>query len=580
MNEKDSLEYHYLWEKSRKVFRVVLDDPTYSTETKKTSHNYLTVGKSLTRGGEIIYGKKYLLRLELERIKKEQETLRPSSTPLNQEAPLTSQPSQEVSCVSNQNKGNQSLSEESQNQDSKQESDESMPQVKQLINVGEILVLKKASKETGLEKKLVRLLAKGLGEDVLHLAYYLVSTGEALSNSTEWFSERKLKAITPQRISDILQSLTPETCSGFMKEWIASNVGQNPLCYDITSISTYSDRINIAEYGYNRDKEKHLKQINLALVTDQKTHTPLTFRVLNGSISDVCTVENTIREFTKCGITPFGMIMDRGFWSEKNIEALQNNKIHFMMPIPNNVKWAKEVIRKNESKVYEADEYVDEENSIVRAYTVYDPKKTGHRCWCHLYYSPKMASDQRENRINEHNERRKELQTESEKDEHRSYYEEYFVVQKRNGKRIVKEKKSLKAILSEEIFGFWALYTDIEKDPIKSLEIYRTRNYIETAFDDLKGVTDAKRLRIHSDKAVYGKLFIQFCAQILRNKLREFISEFSSETKKYASRPSTLLSRVRSYTRVVYHGRYKHYYNEPSKGQKLIFRDLKIDYQA
>ena len=73
------------------------------------------------------------------------------------------------------------------------------------------------------------------------------------------------------------------------------------------------------------------------------------------------------------------------------------------------------------------------------------------------------------------------------------------------------EKTPLAVVLKETNFGYWVLYTDMEKDAFTALEDYRDRNFIEAGFDDLKGSTDAKRLRVHHDKSVYGRIFIKFC---------------------------------------------------------------------
>lgn len=108
--------------------------------------------------------------------------------------------------------------------------------------------------------------------------------------------------------------------------------------------------------------------------------------------------------------------------------------------------------------------------------------------------------------------------------------------------------------------------------------MYRDRTYIESGFDDLKGAIDMKRLRSKKTESVYGRLFIQFCAQVLRTVLRNKIRSFDAETKKYASSPDTLLKRVKSYSEVKFSGKYKAQYSAPTKGQRLIFKELEIDF--
>jgi transposase len=46
------------------------------------------------------------------------------------------------------------------------------------------------------------------------------------------------------------------------------------LCYDITSISSYSEFNEFIKYGHNRDNEK-LPQLNLAILFGQKGRLPV-----------------------------------------------------------------------------------------------------------------------------------------------------------------------------------------------------------------------------------------------------------------------------------------------------------------
>lgn len=99
-------------------------------------------------------------------------------------------------------------------------------------------------------------------------------------------------------------------CKFFKEVWISSKAPDRTLCYDITSVSTYASGIDMVEFGYNMDREGWLRQINLALVTDKETHMSLAFRVVNGSLGDVGTLNDTVREFTGYGAKSYETIMD------------------------------------------------------------------------------------------------------------------------------------------------------------------------------------------------------------------------------------------------------------------------------
>ena len=527
MNETNKIDYKYVYEKSRKLYRVVVDHPVYDKATKKTKHHYETVGKAKERGGEIEFGSKYALVHDVEKQK------------------------------------------------------EAVPVIKEVIPSGEVLVLQEASRKTGLKKTLVNAFGKDKAEKVEALTFFLLCTEEAMMDAEGWCSERKLKELSSPRISELFPTLNETACSTFFSQWCKAKAKDRSVCYDITSVSTYSTDMDIAEYGYNRDHENWLRQINLAMVTDQETHIPLAFRPLNGSLNDSQTLENTVCEFEGYGAKPYGVMMDKGFWKKENLEMLRSKGIKFTLPVPSSVSWATKLIKEHKNDVFSSSYYEDDDGNTTFCYTVYDPQNEGRKVWAHIYYSPAIETAKKEKFVKEYMARRKELEEDRADERYRSFYDEYFTVSKkgRGGKIHVADKRPLSEILSDKLFGYWILYTDMEKDGIKALVMYKERTFIEAGFDDLKGATDMRRLRSHKTKSVYGRFFIQFCAQILRTELRNDIRSFDAETKKYAPSPDSLLKRVKSYSKVKFSGKYKPQYSAPTKGQRLIFKALGIDFR-
>ncbi|MBR1918159.1 MAG: hypothetical protein IJ831_00880 [Spirochaetales bacterium] len=85
---------------------------------------------------------------------------------------------------------------------------------------------------------------------------------------------------------------------------------------------------------------------------------------------------------------------------------------------------------------------------------------------------------------------------------------------------------------------------------------------------------------MHHDRSVHGRIFLQFCAQILRTQIRSEITGFDQETRKYAADPDSLLNRVRMYSKVSCTGRQGNQYTVMDMGQRLIFKALKIHEEA
>jgi hypothetical protein len=104
------------------------------------------------------------------------------------------------------------------------------------------------------------------------------------------------------------------------------------LIYDLSTTFSRSMSIQQAEKGYNKDKI-HLPQINLALLCSADTGFPTMIRSVPGSVKDIKTLSNTIKEMDIEGKL---LILDRGFFSEDVIKDLSEAKIDYVLPTRRN----------------------------------------------------------------------------------------------------------------------------------------------------------------------------------------------------------------------------------------------------
>jgi hypothetical protein len=120
------------------------------------------------------------------------------------------------------------------------------------------------------------ILEKSFGEeimkDILSLAWYLASEGNALSDSDSWldyYVTPRGSTMSSQDVSRLLDAIDYDGMMTFYKLWLKEAVKgvakTDKVLYDLTSISYYGSGIDTAEYGYNRDHE-NLPQVNYALL--------------------------------------------------------------------------------------------------------------------------------------------------------------------------------------------------------------------------------------------------------------------------------------------------------------------------
>ena len=70
-------------------------------------------------------------------------------------------------------------------------------------------------------------------------------------------------------------------------------------------------------------------------------------------------------------------------------------------------------------------------------------------------------------------------------------------------------------------YGYFALLSNGIKDPLEALDIYRSKDVIEKAFDNLKGILNMRRTSVSSDENLDGKLFIQFIGLIYLSYIKK-----------------------------------------------------------
>ena len=215
--------------------------------------------------------------------------------------------------------------------------------IKSAKDYGPSYLLDKLAGEIQLRRKLVDAFG-AQGEEILALAMAKVIKPDSLRNLHQVLDNSFLPELyslkgeyTSQRMSRLIEEIGGNEAA--MASFYASLVRPNEeaLVYDITSLSSCSRNLEWLEYGYNRDG-MDLPQVNLGLVVSLKSRMPLLLKLFPGSVTDVVTLRNLAEEARSIGIADCMFILDRGFYSEGNIELLKEAGIDFIMPLPVNAE--------------------------------------------------------------------------------------------------------------------------------------------------------------------------------------------------------------------------------------------------
>jgi len=442
--------------------------------------------------------------------------------------------------------------------------------------VGPSMVLDSITETLGLEKVLKSCFPQTF-KQIMVMAYYLLVNGGPLSHCSTWCKSHAPQmelSLTSQRISEILRTITTDKQQAFLKQWMNKVLENDFLCYDISSISSYSELNEYIKYGYNRDKEK-LPQLNLAILFGQKGGLPAYYNRLPGNVTDVTTVHNLLKTFKALGIRALNFVMDRGFYSKRNVDELLAAKDKFLVGVPMNNKWLQHAVDEIHETIQGPEGYRKLEGEILYVHTrLYPWGEKRHRCYLHIYFNAKAKAEALDDFNEELLTYKEELESGNLNPKHKEAYEAFFSTKTTliRGTKVTYNMEAIRGHI-KRYTGFYALLTNSIKDPVKALQIYRDKDIVEKSFDDLKNQLDMKRLRVHSSNTADGRLFVQFIALICMSSLRREMRK-SELIAKYTIRE--LLNEMGTLTQIKYSGKYGHILTELTKPQREILKLLNI----
>lgn len=374
---------------------------------------------------------------------------------------------------------------------------------------------------------------------ILSLAYYLILEDKnPLSRFSKWSYLHKHpygKDIASQRSSELFASITEKDRERFFRLWGKQRVEKEYWAYDTTSISSYSKCLKQVKYGFNKDYDP-LPQINLALLYGEKSNLPFYYRKLAGNIPDVKTITNLLADMESLGFFKVKLVMDKGFYSESNINELYKNHRKFLISTRTSLKYVKTEIDKVRDSIRNWSNYSQEYDlyrtsvSITWAYSQNRPNKKDtikdeKRLYLHIYFSAEKAVEEEKKLNIMLGNLQRELESGSKIAEHENLYNKYFDISNtpaRGTKAIAKNDVIEEARRNH---GYFTLISNDLKDPIEALEIYRNKDLIEKAFGNVKDRLNLRRTLVSSEQSLDGKLFVEFIALIYLSYIKKQMQE-------------------------------------------------------
>jgi transposase len=489
------------------------------------------------------------------------------------------------------------------------------------VFIGPELVFGAITKRCHISSILEKSCGEKIMKDILSLVWYLASEGNALSDSDSWlnyYENPRGSAMSSQDVSKLLDAIDYDGMMTFYKLWLEEAVKNtaktDKILYDLTSISYYGSGIDAVEYGHNRDHEA-LPQVNYALLCLRSTAMPLLAWPMNGSISDISTLETTLQLLKKLQYTPDCLMMDRGFCGIDNLSGMFKNGYTFLQAVKINAKWVYDVIDVSENLRFNPDSKIevgertyyassipcrwvrvrktsrrdsDKEEVLVHtcrgsARDKYVSKEDGieviaqYPCQVHVLFRQDLVGRQHDRFMDRLKAEHDRLVVD-ESAELQNEFEKYIKVYRKKyaRRRTVEYDTEMIARHKKKYAGYICFLTNDRtiRTALDALTEYSTRDYIEKDFDEMKNNLDMKRIRVQTDARMRSRLFIQFIAEIYMREIRVRLR--SSETCKKLTRKQ-VFSHIKTIYKVEFKGKYRDVYPKLSRQQREILDVLNVN---
>lgn len=413
------------------------------------------------------------------------------------------------------------------------------------LSVGATLIIDTILKNEGVSKKL-ELSFPGYSKLIQSIISYYLVERDSVAQLYNFFCNETFVNLnyiaSESTISNLFnKKINTENIKVFLEDWLKYRLdkhGNNATInvdFDSTSFNTSSSNIDSAEYGYSKSNES-IPQVNVAYFLDRKTGVPIYYDIYYGSIIDMehcITATSKIKQISETSKISF--VMDRGYFSSKNLAYFQDNQFSFLCMGKDTTCFKnlinqnpKHVISKSINRIHETtfglkfnSKLFDKEKQNYFIYLYYDEEKVPYLCSEKYKYAENIS---------------KNLAGKKDKNNHiLNTYKDVVFIEKDENDIIVSCKINYDYLDSySDKCGYFYIVSneDLELDDV--LKSYRHRDIVEKQFKYAKTGCCLEKTYAQSDMAFNSKTFIGFLCGVVRASmiitLKPLFLQYSNET--------------------------------------------------
>jgi len=430
--------------------------------------------------------------------------------------------------------------------------DEDLPEINECtrrsscLRIGTWLVIRKIIEEYKFTEILGNYISKkDLGLVLDLAAYSIISENNAGQYYPDYAYNHPLFSndmhiYSDSKVSDLLQSMTTEMSAGFLNDWNSTRDHREKIyiSYDSTNKNCQAGDLEIVEYGHAKT-DMGIPIFNYAVAYDTQNKEPLFYEEYSGSINDVSQLEFMIGKAAGYGYKKMGFILDRGYFSRGNISCMDKYGYNFVIMVKGMNKLVASMIGEAKGSfenkwAHHIDEYDVYGTTIKRKLYETDVKER----YFHLFHSITKEGEERALRAKKLRKMKAYLmQHTNEVIEFSSGFQHYYRLHYNEQSGVFQFPEDRTDVVESEnnLSGYFCIITSEKMTAEEALNLYKSRDTSEKVFRGDKSYLGDKSLRIYGDSSAESKIFIEFLALIIRNKMYNCLKD---EMHKMDSRPN------------------------------------------
>lgn len=403
------------------------------------------------------------------------------------------------------------------------------------LRIGGHIIIDRILEEYGIPKLLNRQFSAkeaGLFQDLV--AYSIITESNAGQYYPEYAYNHPLfdgdmHIYSDGKVSDFLRNMTGEESIGFLNDWNANCDHREKIyvSYDSTNKNCEAGDIEMVEFG-NAKVDVGSPILNYSIAYDTNNAKPLFYEAYCGSIADISQLEFMLGKAKGYGYRNIGFILDRGYFSKDNIRQMDEYGYDFVIMVKGMASLVNELVLKHRGM------FEDDRECNIRKHHVYG-MTVKHKLYAddekdryfHIYHSTGKEHGERED-VEERIERmykvlQKQYGTDYElKGNFKNYFDPFY--DKDGILSVVKEKKD---VVKRELrlCGYFVIVTSEKMTAEEAIDLYYSRDTSEKLFRGDKSYLGNKSLRVYGNESADAKIFVEFVALIVRNRIYTRLKE-------------------------------------------------------